>query len=94
MKTAYELAMERLQAEDPNTVYTLTDEQREAIAELEQRHKAKLAEREIFLERKLQEEIEKSNFEEAEKLRTELKNERERLNEELEAKKGKVRKKS
>lgn len=91
MKSAYELAMERLSEEDPDSVQELTDEQREAIANLENRYQAKVAEREIFLSGKLQGEFSKGNLEEAEKLRAQIVNERERLNEELEVEKQKVR---
>ncbi len=91
MKSAYELAMERLEAEDPSSVAPLTDEQRKEIHELEARYKAKVAEREIFLKKQLEETREKGDLAEAEKIETQLKNERTRLEEELEAEKGKVR---
>ncbi len=91
MKSAYELAMERLEAEDPSSVAPLTDEQRKEIHELEARYKAKVAEREIFLKKQLEETREKGDLAEAEKIETQLKNERTRLEEELEAEKEKVR---
>ena len=91
MKSAYELAMERLSVDDPDAVQELTDEQREAIADLENRYRAKVAEREIFLKGKLREEVSKGNLAEAGKLRAQIVNERERLKEELEAEKQKVR---
>ncbi len=91
MKSAYELAMERLEAEDPSSVAPLTDEQRKEIHELETRYKAKVAEREIFLKKQLEETREKGDLAEAEKIETQLKNERTRLEEELEAEKEKVR---
>ena len=52
LKSAYELAMERLQAEDRQAgveePHPLNDEQKQAIAELRQRATAKLAELEIL----------------------------------------------
>lgn len=48
MKSAYELAMERLQKDGP--VKTLTDDQKAALAELDSRFRAKIAEREVFLQ--------------------------------------------
>jgi len=55
MKTAYELAMERLNASDPDAVenHSLT-KQRAAVAEIGRRYQAKIAEREIFLNKQLQ----------------------------------------
>ena len=47
MKSAYELAMERLNKQSPTI--KLTDRQKTEIAELESRYKAKIAEREIAL---------------------------------------------
>ncbi len=47
MKTAYELAMERLNKTAP--LIELTTEQKASLAELGTRYAAKLAEREIFL---------------------------------------------
>lgn len=91
MKSAYELAMERLQAEDPSASTPLTDEQRKEIHELENRYKAKIAEKEIFLKKQLQETHQKGDLAEAEKIETQLQNERTRLEEELEEEKEKVR---
>ena len=53
MKTAYELAMEKLQDEAP--VPKLTDEQKAEIAELDNLYQSKLAEREVFLGGKIAE---------------------------------------
>ena len=47
MKSAYELAMERLQQKAPTVV--LTDEQKQQIAEIESTFKARIAEKELFL---------------------------------------------
>ena len=47
MKSAYELAMERLNKTAPSK--KLTDNQKKRIAELESEYKAKIADREIFL---------------------------------------------
>jgi len=53
MKSAYELAMERLSEEEP--IAKLSDEQKAAVAEIDQKYKAKLAEREVFLGGKIEE---------------------------------------
>lgn len=41
MKSAYELAMERLNKEDPNANKPLSDEQKTQLAEIDERYKAK-----------------------------------------------------
>ena len=46
MKSAYELAMERLEKQSPAA--KVTDEQRHALAEIDATYKAKIAEREVF----------------------------------------------
>jgi hypothetical protein len=48
MKSAYELAMSRLQQQSPSR--PVTEEQKKALAEIDSEHDAKLAERKIFLE--------------------------------------------
>jgi len=47
MKTAYELAMERLNQSSPPV--KLTAQQKKDLAELESKYKAKIAERELFV---------------------------------------------
>jgi septin family protein len=90
MKTAYELAMERLNRETPST--RLTDGQKAEIAELESKYKAKLAEREIALKdliAKAAGEGDRAKFDELEQ---QLANERRKLQAELEEKKENIRK--
>ena len=91
MKSAYELAMERLKAADPETSKELTAVQKKELAEIDQRHKAKLAERAIFLNQQIAAARAAGNAEEYEKLREELRRERTRLEEEREDAKNKVR---
>ena len=47
MKSSYELAMERMGGDDN----PLTDTQKEQIAKIESKYKAKIAERKILLEK-------------------------------------------
>jgi hypothetical protein len=94
MKSAYELAMDRLKAAEPETATKLTTEQKKQLADIDQRHKAKLAEREIFLQQQITAARAEGNAEELEKLREELRRERARLAEDCEDEKNKVRKKS
>jgi hypothetical protein len=48
MKSAYELAMSRLEQSEPSRL--LTEEQKAAIAEIDSEYDAKVAEKKIFLE--------------------------------------------
>jgi hypothetical protein len=89
MKSAYELAMERLEKQSPTA--KLTGEQRAAIAEIESTYKAKIAEREVFLQAQLQKAIEARDPAEVESIRLQLSREVRRLQEECEERKAKVR---
>ncbi len=91
MKSAYELAMERLKASDPEAAPALTAAQKKELAEIDRRSKAKLAEREIFLNQQIAAARAAGNAEEYEKLREELRRERARIEEEREDAKNKVR---
>ena len=86
MKSAYELAMERLEKSAPSV--SLTDEQKAQIAEIDSTYRAKIAEKELFLK----DEIRKAKeIEEAEGLQKQLTVDVRRLQEDCEAKKEKLR---
>ena len=89
MKSAYEIAMEKLQKESPDP--KLTDEQRAELAELDNKYQAKIAEREVFLEGKIAEAQVEGDFEALEQLKKELSSERKTLQAELDEKKDAVR---
>jgi hypothetical protein len=89
MKSAYELAMERLQQKAPTVV--LTDEQKQQIAEIESTFKARIAEKELFLRGEISKAQEAGNTEEAESLQKQLTAEIRRLLDEAEEKKEKLR---
>ena len=91
MKSAYELAMERLAKSDPAATKPLTAAQKERLAEIDRVFKGKLAEREIFLKKQLDEALAAQKFEEIDKIKQQLTNERARLDEEREAEKDRVR---
>ena len=90
MKTAYELAMERLSKSSP--AIKLSDQQKKEIAELESRYKAKIAERELILDRERMKAIDAGDAEAIEQLEKQLASDRKSLSSELEEKKEKVRK--
>ena len=89
MKSAYELAMERLEKQSPTA--KLTEEQRAAIAEIESTYRAKIAEKELFLQAQIQKAVDARDAAEAENIRVQLTREVRRLQEECEAKKAKAR---
>jgi hypothetical protein len=89
MKSAYELAMERLSKASPTV--KLTDEQKKQLAELDARYAAKTAEREIFLKDKLAAAAAQGDAEAVAQLEKQLVSERKSLQAELEEKKNKVR---
>jgi hypothetical protein len=89
MKTAYELAMERLNKSSPMT--KLTEEQKNELAELDSKYAAKIAEREISLQGELDQASARGDLATQEQLEQRLVNERKALAAELEEKKDKVR---
>lgn len=89
MKTAYELAMERLNKTAPAA--RLTAAQKKQLAELDSRYAAKIAEREIALNGEITKANGAGDFETATKLQQQLVNERKALQAELEEKKETVR---
>ena len=89
MKSAYELAMERLQKDAPSV--PLNAEQRAQIAEIDSLYTAKIAEKELLLKSEIAQEQAKGKFDQVEQLQRQLASELRRLNEEREEKKEKVR---
>jgi len=90
MKSAYELAMERLAKSDPAAA-SLTAEQKGRLAEIDKVYQGKIAEREIFLKQQLQAALGARNLEEADKVRQQISREKARLEEEREDEKERVR---
>ena len=91
MKSAYELAMERLRVTDPDAGAPLTPDQKARLAEIDRIYQGKTAEREIFLKKQLDDLLAAGNGEEAEKVKKQLTGEKARLAEEKEEEKEKVR---
>ena len=89
MKSAYELAMERLQKQAPSV--KLTPEQKEKIADLESIYKARLVEREIGLKDAIRKAATEGDMDELATLEKQLAIEKKKLAEEFEAKKAAVR---
>jgi hypothetical protein len=89
MKSAYELAMERLQKASPSL--SLTEEQKKQLAELDSSCRAKIAEKELFLKDQIRKARTSDQFDEVEALEKQLASEVRRLQEDCEAKKEKLR---
>jgi hypothetical protein len=89
MKSAYELAMERLSKASPTV--KLSAEKKKQLAELDSKYAAKIAEREIFLKGRLAEVAAKGDYEAVAQLEKQLISERKTLQAELEEKKAKAR---
>ncbi len=89
MKSAYELAMERLEKASPSI--SLTEDQKKEIAEVDSIYRAKIAEKEVFLGDQIRKARVTGNLEEKESLEKQLASDSRRLQEECEAKKEKLR---
>ena len=89
MKSAYELAMERLAKNQP--IVTLTEEQKKQLAEVDSTFKARIAEKELFLKGEMAKAQSTGKFEEVESLEKQLTSEIKRLQEDCETKKEKLR---
>ena len=87
MKSAYELAMERMGGDEK----PLTAEQKERIADVDTKYKAKIAERRIFLEKAIQDVLAQEKTEEAEELRSQLVQETAKLEAKSEEEKDRIR---
>jgi hypothetical protein len=91
MKSAYELAMERLSKSDPGSSRSLTPQQRTKLAEVDRVFQGRIAEREIFLKQRLEQALGGRDADEVEKIRKQIASEKSRLEEERESEKDRIR---
>jgi len=89
MKSAYELAMERLNKSAPTQ--KLTEKQKKELAEVDSIYAAKIAERELLVKEELFKAMEKGDYEAAEQLQKQLASDRKSLEADKEEKKEKIR---
>ena len=89
MKTAYELAMERLNQAAPTV--KISAAQKKRLAELDSKFAAKKAEREIFLKDELDKAVIKGDMEAYQQIEKQLVSERKSLAADLEEQKEKIR---
>jgi hypothetical protein len=91
MKSAYELAMERLSKSDPQSSRALTPEKRAKLADVDRVFLGRIAERDIFLKQRLEQALSGTDAEEVDKIRKQIASERARLEEERESEKDRIR---
>jgi hypothetical protein len=89
MKTAYELAMERLSKSAPTV--KLSSEQKSQIAELESQCAAKLAERELLLKDEMTRAVERGDEDAVAQIDKQMVSDRKTIRANFEEKKDKVR---
>jgi hypothetical protein len=89
MKSAYELAMERLEQKSPTI--KLTEEQKAQIAEIDSLYTAKRAEKEVFLSGEIAKAMAAGKYQDVAQLEDQLKPELRRLDEDREEKKERLR---
>ena len=89
MKSAFELAMERLEKE--SQTQEITDDQTAKLSEISKVYEAKIADKELFLNREIAKAEEAGEFEQIEQLAKQLASDRKVLEEELSQKKSEVR---
>ncbi|MCH6256828.1 hypothetical protein MLD52_09740 [Puniceicoccaceae bacterium K14] len=93
MKSAYELAMERLNADSSeDSQAPLSEEQKGKLSDIDKRYKAKIAEKEIFLVSQIESARAKGDLSEVSAIQRQLSSEKERLEEECEQEKNTIRK--
>ena len=89
MKSAYELAMERLQKTSPSL--SLTEEQKKQLAEIDSKYRAKIAEKELFLKDQIRKAQTEGKVDDIDSLEKQLASDVRRLQEECDAAKEKLR---
>ena len=89
MKSAYELAMERLQKTSPSL--SLTEEQKKELAEIDSKYRAKIAEKELFLRDQIRKAQTEGKVDQIDSLEKQLASDVRRLQEECETNKQKLR---
>ena len=89
MKSAYELAMERLNKTSPTV--KLTAAQKKELAELDSKYAAKVAEREIALKTEMEKAAAAGDQEQLQQIQRQLTDDKRKLQSELEDKKDRIR---
>jgi phage-related minor tail protein len=91
LKSAWQLALEKLEAQDLDPIEQLSGEQKAAIAEIRSRYQARIAETEIAAEGQIRKAAQAGDYDAVTQARENLVSERGRLNREMEDAVEKVR---
>ncbi len=89
MKSAYELAMDRLERQSPSS--TLSAAQKSQIAEIDSLARAKVAEKELFLREQVTKALASGDHQGAQQIEQQLARELQKVHSDAEAKKEAVR---
>lgn len=92
MKSAYELAMERLKKTDPGAGKKISEDQKKKLADLDSLYRSKIAEAEILMKPKIIEARRAGDENGAAELERRLAEDLRKLNSQCESEKEKVRK--
>jgi len=92
LKSAWEIALEKMEGREDMAVEKLTDEQKAAIGDIRKKYQARVAESEINTQSRIKAALQSGAFDEVEKFQLHLTAEKQRLNREMEKAIEKVRK--
>jgi len=92
LKSAWEVALEKMEGREDLAVEKLTAEQKQAIGQIRQKYQARVAEVEISTQSQINKVVESGRFDEVEKIQQHLVDDKKRLNLEMEQEIGKIRK--
>ena len=91
LKSAWEVALEKLEARGEGEIESLSGEQKQAISEVRRKYKARMAEAEISTAGRIKEALESGEVDKLQSLQEELARQRKRLEEQMEAKVEEIR---
>ena len=84
LKSAWEIALEKMQGREDMAVEKLNEEQKQAIGAIRKKYQARVAEVEISTQSQIKKAFESGAYDEVEKVRAHLVDEKQRLNREME----------
>ena len=91
LKSAWELALEKLEAQEEYSVVSLNDEQRDAIARVRSKYQARIAEVEIHKQAQIAAAAETGAMDKIQELNQQLSRDKARLNRQMERELRKIR---
>ena len=92
LKSAWEVALEKMEGREDMAVEKLTQEQKAAIGEIRKKYQARVAESEIGTQSRIKASLQSEAYVEVEKLQLRLTEDKQRLNREMEKEVEKIRK--